>query len=755
MLTIAEADLPTALTVEQAVEAAYADTLADVAGQLARGLPCLVECDKELSPYLFMNLRGRLRDRGLRCVYLDGRPREADANAAAGPPMGLIGTMIGQLREAVRGAVEKRVVVLPHLDLLTTSQGGLTSEAREVIPLLYENPEVVWLGFKDPSFPLPKVIETLFPHRTSVLGVGRGRLRHLVTQKESRKFGKPFHPLQLYKYVSGVNAVRLRKLLSTLEGVDYPADPKAAYRHLRQATVTGAMEIPSVHLDTDIGGYAKVKDRLRKEILDVLRKRDAANSTDEIAKLEELIPRGMILWGPPGTGKTFFAKALATALGAAIQIVSGPELKSKWVGESEENLRQIFHKARQSAPSIIVFDELDSFATARGTYTGSGVEHSMVNQLLTEMDGFRKEELVFVVGTTNFVESLDPALLRPGRFEFHLHIPYPDDDDRKAILAIYDRKMGLQLTPEATDYAVRRTGEAYMTNTGTPFSGDHLNALCRSVARIRLREDIAGPTTPQLVERGLTDYDEKRELTDKDAALVATHEAGHFVVSVFCPHHRPPERITIRSEMPWAPFYTLYQKDNPNKVGHSRGELLDRLAVLYGGIEAERLLLDDVSTGASGGGHPHSDLSRATELAKAVVEVCGMSALAAPLRVFRDAKGDREIMSGTQAEAIDRQINTVIVEAQARAAGILKSHRPALEKLRDELLAKKTIESARVAELVTEIRRGVIEGGPLPPGAGTGTPGASGVPDPTAASALGESGPPSATRSNEEHSWPR
>jgi cell division protease FtsH len=113
----------------------------------------------------------------------------------------------------------------------------------------------------------------------------------------------------------------------------------------------------------------------------------------------------MIFWGPPGTGKTMFAKAMASAMGAAITVVSGPELKSRWVGESEENLRQIFHRARQSAPSIIVFDELDSFASARGTYTGSGVEHSMVNQLLTEMDGFHSDELVFVVGTTNFVGS--------------------------------------------------------------------------------------------------------------------------------------------------------------------------------------------------------------------------------------------------------------------------------------------------------------------------------------------------------------
>src|SRR6478752_539776 len=179
---------------------------------------------------------------------------------------------------------------------------------------------------------------------------------------------------------------------------------------------------------------------------------------------------------------------MATAIGAAITVVSGPEMKSKWVGESEENIRQIFHQARQSAPSIIVFDELDSFASARGTYTGSGVEHSMVNQLLTEMDGFHREEMVFVVGTTNFVEILDPALLRPGRFEFHLHIPYPDADARREIVKIYDKKMGLRLSEEALEYAVRRTGRGYTTPTGTAFSGDHINALCRALARLRIRD---------------------------------------------------------------------------------------------------------------------------------------------------------------------------------------------------------------------------------------------------------------------------
>jgi cell division protease FtsH len=701
---IEEKDLPLQLELPQAVEAAYTTELVEAASKLQRGLPVLIECDKDLAPHLFVNLRGRLKAGGLQCLYLDGRPRGDEPAQPGGMQLGLIGTMIAQLREAVRGAIERRVVVLPHLDLLTTSQGGLTNEAREVIPLLYENPELVWLGFKDPSFPLPRVIENLFPHRISLLGIARPRLRHLVTQRDSRKFGKKFNPWALYKFVSGVNAVRLRKLLTTLEGEDYPADPRNAYKQVRQATLGGTLEVPNIDLEKDIGGYAKVKERLRKEILDVLAFKDRMLEADEVARLEELIPRGMIFWGPPGTGKTLFAKAMATALGAALTVVSGPELKSKWVGESEENLRQIFHRARQSAPAIIVFDELDSFASARGTYTGSGVEHSMVNQLLTEMDGFHRDELVFVVGTTNFVEILDPALLRPGRFEFHLHIPYPEDEDRKAILKIYDEKMRLQMSDEALEYAVRRTSDRYVTQTGTPFSGDHLNALCRAVARIRVRENRRDATTPDDIERGLTEFDERMEWTEKEALRMATHEAGHFLCSLACPHHPPPERITIRSEMPWAPAYVGFQKDETFRIGRTRNQMLDDLCVLMGGIEAERLLLHDISTGAGGG--QHSDLFRASQVAHAMVEVFGMgTGPSTGLRVFRDAKGDREVLSGIQAEAIDRQINTLLAEAQGRAAAILKEHQAELVRVRDEVMEKKVLEGERVREIVDTFKK--------------------------------------------------
>lgn len=689
---VKESSLPEELSPEQSVEVAYSEVLADTASNLLRGLPILLECEKDLAPYVFMNIRSRLRQDEIRCIYLDGRAPEGAQN---GMNNGLLGTMIAQLRDAVRGAVERRVVVLPHLDLLTTSQGGLTAEAREVIPLLYENPELVWLGFKDPSFPLPKVIENLFPKRFSILGIPRPKLQQLVTQRESRKFGKEFNPWGLYKYVSGMNAIRLRKLLSTLEGEDYPADPKRAYDQIRQAT-TGSMEVPQIDLKTEIGGYKKVKERLTTEILDVLSLKDSKTDATEIKRLEDLIPRGMIFWGPPGTGKTMFAKAMAASIGAAITIVSGPELKSRWVGESEEKLRQVFHAARQSAPSIIVFDELDSFAAARGTYTGSGVEHSMVNQLLTEMDGFQSDELVFVVGTTNFVDILDPALLRPGRFEFHLKIPHPDAEDRREILKIYNQKMNLEMTDGAIEFAVKRTGE-YVEGAaaGTLYTGDHINALCRALARIRLRDQITEPTSPELVDRALTQWIERPKMTPSEERVVAIHESGHAVTALFCEHSPPIDRISIRADLAGALGFVRYQ-DPARKYIVTEKELLDQLCILMGGREAERLLLNDISIGARG------DLEQATNMARALVEEFGMGGEEVGIAQFPTHAGPHEPhrqYSQSQLEAIDIRVREILDEAKKRSAAILAENRAVLETLRDLLLEHKVIDAKSLSEL--------------------------------------------------------
>ncbi|WNG24848.1 AAA family ATPase [Cystobacter fuscus] len=690
---IPEQELPVELSPFAAVEAAYPAELGRVGEALQRGLAVMVEADKELTPFFYKCLRDRLKREGKQFLYLDGRTAQEPPPGMPAPS--LMSTLIAQLRDAVRGAVRERIVVLPHLDLLTTSSGGLTTEAREVIPLLYENPEMVWVGFKDPSFPLPRVIENLFPHRESILGVGRDRLRYLVTQRESRKFGRGLQPYALYKHVSGVNAVRLRRLLGAITGEDYPADPRPAYAQLRTATLSGSLSVPNLDLHGAIGGYAKVKERLQRELLDVLAHKETLGDAEQVKQVESLLPRGMIFWGPPGTGKTLFAKAMASALGAAVTVVSGPELKSRWVGESEENLRQIFVRARQAAPSIIIFDELDSFASARGTYTGSGVEHSMVNQLLTEMDGFRKEELVFVVGTTNFVESLDPALLRPGRFEFQLCIPYPNSTDRRAILSIYDRKLGLGLSERAMEYAVKRTGDL-VEGTGSRYSGDHLQALCRALARRRLREGHLGPIEPLDVERALTEYLDRPELTAAEEKVVATHEAGHALCALHCPHAPSIDRISIRGDLAGSLGFVQYA-DRAHRYVVTRGQLLDNLCVLFGGREAEALLLDDISIGSA------QDLEQATEIARALVQEFGMGegdALAVQRFAPHDPREPSLPLSNATLEQLDAQVRHLLDSQRKRARDILQRERDRLLVLRDLLLERKVLDREAFAHLM-------------------------------------------------------
>ena len=691
---LAESELPTELSPFQAVDAAYPVELTRCYDALRRRLPVLIEAEKELAPYIYRSLRDRLKADGTRCLYLDGR---ASADLPP-PPQGatLVGAMIHQIREVVRGAVGERIVVLPHLDILGASGGAgfLGAEARELIPLLYENPEVLWLGFKDPAFPLPVPITNLFPHRESIMGIPRDRLAYLVTQREARKLGRGFDPYLLYKHVSGMNAVRLRRLLGSLTGEDYPNDPALAIAQLRTATLSNDVELPNISLEADIGGYGPVKDRLKQEILQILSAKDKLNDPGQITKLEGLLPRGMIFWGPPGTGKTLFAKAMATSLGAAVQIVSGPELKSKWVGESEENLRAVFMKARQSAPSVIVFDELDSFAAARGTYTGSGVEHSMVNQLLTEMDGFRKEELVFVVGTTNFVESLDPALLRPGRFEFALHIPYPNAEDRREILKVHDKKLGLEMTDKALDYAVKRSGESVPgPSGGTNYSGDHLQALCRQLARTRLREELSGPTEPAGIDKAIEQYLDLPKLTKSEELVVATHEAGHAVCALGCKNVPPIDRISIRGDIGGALGYVQHG-DRANRYVVTYAQLRDTICTMFGGREAEALILNDVSIGAG------SDLHNASSIARALVEEYGEEVPELAIGRWAQHKNDKNHSESTRAR-LDNAIAKILEHERQRCRQILTEKRALVIALRDLLIERKVLDRASFAHLVT------------------------------------------------------
>lgn len=693
---VAESELPLELSAFDVVAAAYPVEIAKCHEALKRRLPVLVECEKELTPYVYKTLRDRLKADGTRCLYLDGRA----ATDLPPPPQGggLVATMIHQIREIVRGAVGERIIVLPHLDVLSTSMGSgtLGSEARELIPLLYENPEVLWLGFRDPAFPLPPPVENLFPAREQIFGVPRDRLRYLITRREARKLGRSFDPYALYKHVSGVNAVRLRRLLASLTGEDYPTDIQPAVAQLRMATLFNDVELPSIDIDKDIGGYGPVKDRLKAEILQILAAKDRLSDPQQIATIESLIPRGMIFWGPPGTGKTLFAKAMATSLGASVSIVSGPELKSKWVGESEMNLRDVFVRARKSAPSVIVFDELDSFAGARTNQSSSsGVEHSMVNQLLTEMDGFRKEELVFVIGTTNFVESLDPALLRPGRFEFALHIPYPNGEDRREILRVHDKLLGLMMTDEATDAAVKRTEELVPgPSGGTNYSGDHLQALCRQLARTRLCDNKVGQLTmPTDVDAALEKYLEMPKLTKHEETVVATHEAGHAVSALSCKHLSPIDRISIRGDIGGAIGYVKHS-DPAHRYVVTYSQLRDMICALYGGREAESLIFDEISTGSA------SDVEHATRIARSLVEHYGDGGIELGVAMWAHDR-DAPISESARAK-IDAQITKILETERTRCRGILEKNKTLLIAMRDLLVEKKVLDRASFAHLTEQ-----------------------------------------------------
>ncbi|MBK7825762.1 AAA family ATPase [Nannocystis sp.] len=692
------AALPVEVRVEDAVEMACAEDVTFIEERLRRGMSVLVECDKELALHVYLAVRGRLRrsagskERAPQIVIVDGRPREGEEEGR-----GTLARMLTQLTTAIRGSVERTIIVILHLDVLTTTHTSLTMEAREAIPLLYENPEAVLLGFRDPSFSLPRVIEGVFAVRREIVGVPRESLGKIVTQREAQALdAESFDPFALYKYVSGQNPVRLRRLMAAIglrrQALPGRSQATAVYRELRRQTVSEDIELPNVDLEQDIGGYPEVKLRLREELLDLLARKDSLGSEGEIQALEGLLPRGIIFHGPPGTGKTYFAKAMATAMDATVIIVSGPELKSKWVGESEENLRRVFRQARRAAPAVVVFDEIDAFAHARGTYQGSGVEHSMVNQLLTEMDGFRGSESVFVVGTTNFLESLDGALLRPGRFEFLIEIPAPGVQDRREIVAIYDRKLGLGLSTALQEHLVRRTEGLAERERGLPFTGDHIYAVCRALKRQVIRTGKA-EFTPEDIDRALQRKTRATVvLSPQEERVVAIHEAGHALLAMVIEHATPPERISIAADMEGALGYVL-RAARARPYAITAADMRADICVGLGGLCAERMLLGEVSIGA------HTDLQQVNRIARAMVESYGMGVSTGVLvRLEEEQRHDHGRSEGLRAR-VDAEVAGILEKELARASELLATNRGLVEALVELLLVRKVLDRAELRAL--------------------------------------------------------
>lgn len=497
---------PASLGERQAVLIAHAEEIAQAASFLASGLSVLIQCEKLLVEHL-----------SRRIATLSGKPHHRVTVEKAAPgadPLAALGgsrrtELIAGLERAVTGAVPGDIVLIPHLDLLGGgSDATLSVEARELTDLLYEHSDRVLLAFTDPSLVIPEVLANRFAVRISMDILPRELITEsgdkvpigqaLVTREEAELF-EGFDAHTLYKHVAGMNAVRLRHglLFAVHEHKASGSTTKPSFEWLLdrlrtfKARNSNAFELPNVPL-RNIGGYKDVKRELQKAV-DIINGAYKAPDSMPQHMRSELIPRGFIFHGPPGTGKTLFAKAIATSLGGTIQVVSGPEVTDMYVGESERKLRALFAEARRNAPAVLVFDEFDSIAGRRTGRDdgGSRAGNAVVAQLLTELDGFRPEVPVLIIGTTNRIDIIDEALLRPSRFR-EIKIGYPEEPEvRKQIAKVHAEHFQVDHDDELLDAIARCTNG---------MNGDEIRSIFRDAKANELVGDHRKPDAVVLGE---------------------------------------------------------------------------------------------------------------------------------------------------------------------------------------------------------------------------------------------------------------
>lgn len=470
-------DLPATIEEREAVQVAYGREIDSTAGFLRAGLSVLVVCEKLLVEHLWRAMvarTGKLRPRLLEVVEEEGGLM----------PRGLRQRQLAQLKALIRDLKDGDVLVIPHLDLIGGgSENNLPTESRELIELAYEAgshaSSRLMLAFTDPSLDLPEVLSARFAVRLAITGVPQRVMvkdkerelgEVLVTTEEAAHF-VGFEPGGLYKNVAGMNAIRLRHAIRYAVQ-EYAGSKQVPVHRLYEAIrafkaqTSIKFEVPNVKFG-DIGGYAEVKAELLQAI--GLMRGAMALPNEELRR--ELIPRGFLFYGPPGTGKTLFAKAIASSLEATIQIVSGPEVTDMYVGESERKLRELFAEARRNAPAVLVFDEFDSIAARRSGREdgGSRAGNAIVAQILTEMDGFRPDVPMLVIGTTNRLDIIDDALLRPSRFR-PIGIDLPDETARLAIARVHAKHFGIDVSEELLRLIAATTNQ---------LNGDEIRSLFR------------------------------------------------------------------------------------------------------------------------------------------------------------------------------------------------------------------------------------------------------------------------------------
>lgn len=470
---------------DTAVFYAYQEAILDIRKYLEHDLSVFVQCDKVLVSHVVRNVFNGCAKRPVLDTFVpedeeggEGRTpllQQRVERARSGARV-----QVGQISRLFQNLKADEVLVLKSLDVMTTiSESMLTEGAKGMIEILYREAEKVVLGFVDPALRVPEIVQKRFSIRVEIDRIDPKALPRLVTAGERSRFAR-FEPRELYKQVSGLNAVQFRDAMRYLEKEcaerSSTDEVNRSLRRFKKANNTD-IEIPEVTFE-DIGGYEEVK----KEIRDIIALINGDFSSDPAERdvAEHLVPSGLLFHGPPGTGKTLFSKAIANRINATVQVVSGPEVMSRWVGESEERVRRIFETARRNAPSVIVFDEFDSIAARRsgGGDGGSRAGNAVVAQLLTEMDGFRTGERILVIGTTNRPDIIDRAFKeRPDRM-VPIEIPLPDDGARRKIGEIYGKKFRLPVVDARLAAIIAEFTEG--------FNGDEIQSIFREAKRREL-----------------------------------------------------------------------------------------------------------------------------------------------------------------------------------------------------------------------------------------------------------------------------
>ncbi|MFC0626966.1 ATP-dependent zinc metalloprotease FtsH [Kribbella deserti] len=411
------------------------------------------------------------------------------------------------------------------------------------------------------------------------------------------------------------------------------------------------------------------------------------------------IPKGVLLYGQPGTGKTLLARAVAGEAGVPFYSISGSDFVEMFVGVGASRVRDLFEQAKTNAPAIVFIDEIDAVGRHRGAGLGGGHDEreQTLNQLLVEMDGFDVRGGVILIAATNRPDVLDPALLRPGRFDRQIAVDAPDLPGREQILKVHSR--GKPMSEDADLRAVARRTPGF---TGADLA-NVLNEAALLTARLN-RTQIDKNSLDEAIDRVIAGPQRRtRLMSDKEKVLTAYHEGGHALVAAALPHSDPVHKVTILPRGR-ALGYTMVLPDE-DKYSTTRSEMLDKLAYMLGGRAAEEMVFHDPTTGAS------NDIEKATALARAMVTQYGMTERLGAIKFGEDSGepflgrdlGSKRNYSEEIAAAVDEEVGKLILNAHQEAFDILVENRAVLDHLVEELLEKETLDKAEVARVFEPI----------------------------------------------------